>query len=379
MKPMSFMPWLLALMLGCAVPALRAAPLTLTDLAGRQVTLNAPAQRVVLGDSRLLLAMSLLRPNDPLRGIVAWDDSLRRRAPDMARRYAQRYPHLAQIPVFANPYRSDLSVEFLLPLRPDLAIFDLGLLPRLRESGTLDLLARSGVATLFIDFRRQPLHNTVPSLRLLGEALGESANAERFIAHYQQRLARVQQRIATLPDDERPGVVFENHAGMTGNTCCAVFGRSGFGRFISAAGGRNLLADRVPEHGGDINSEQLIAARPDYYLLSGADWSQRGGLSLAVPLGYQASEADTRPRLQQLLTRRGFDTLPAVRQGRVMAVYHQFYDSPFNVIALEAIAKFLHPTRFHDVDPQRDLQIWYRQFAGIDVHGLFFLQADAAS
>ncbi|WCF13312.1 hypothetical protein N4G58_05395 [Edwardsiella piscicida] len=118
-------------------------PLTLTDLAGRQVTLNAPAQRIVLGDSRLLLALSLLHPGDPLRGIVAWDDSLRRRAPDMARRYAQAYPRLTQIPVFANPYRSDLSVEFLLPLRPELAIFDLGLLPRLRESGTLALLEKA--------------------------------------------------------------------------------------------------------------------------------------------------------------------------------------------------------------------------------------------
>lgn len=86
----------LALMLCVAAP-LRAAPLTLTDLAGRQVTLNAPAQRIVLGDSRLLLALSLLHPGDPLRGIVAWDDSLRRRAPDMARRYAQAYPRLTQI------------------------------------------------------------------------------------------------------------------------------------------------------------------------------------------------------------------------------------------------------------------------------------------
>ncbi|ELM3723763.1 ABC transporter substrate-binding protein [Edwardsiella piscicida] len=366
----------LALMLCVAAP-LRAAPLTLTDLAGRQVTLNAPAQRIVLGDSRLLLALSLLHPGDPLRGIAAWDDSLRRRAPDMARRYAQAYPRLTQIPVFANPYRSDLSVEFLLPLRPDLAIFDLGLLPRLRESGTLALLEKSGVATLFIDFRRQPLHNTVPSLRLLGQALGESANAERFIARYQQLQQRVQRRVATIPDAERPGVVFENHAGMTGDSCCAVFGRSGFGQFIEAAGGRNLLADRVPDGGGDVNLEQLIAVRPARYLLSGADWSQRGGLSLAVPLGYQATEASTRPRLQRLLTRRGFATLPAIRDGQVMAIYHQFYDSPFNVIALEAIAAFLHPARFADVDPRADLQTLYRQYAGVEEHGLFFLRADA--
>ncbi|MDA6077556.1 hypothetical protein O0544_18230 [Edwardsiella anguillarum] len=113
--------------------------------------------------------------------------------------------------------------------------------------------------------------------------MGEPANAERFIARYQQLLQRVQRRVAAIPDAERPGVVFENHAGMTGDTCCTVFGRSGFGQFIEAAGGRNLLADRVPDGGGDVNLEQLIAARPARYLLSGADWSQRGGLSWRCP------------------------------------------------------------------------------------------------
>ncbi|MBJ7223943.1 MULTISPECIES: ABC transporter substrate-binding protein [unclassified Brenneria] len=352
----------------------RAAPVTVQDIAGRHVTVDAPVSRVMLADSRLLLAVNILHPAEPLKNIIAWDDSLRVRAPDMARHYAQRYPQLKQITVFDNPYRSDFSVERALTLRPDLIVFDIGVLPKLQGNGTLAMLEKSGIAVIFIDFRQRPLTHAPDSIRLLGEVFGEQQNAERFIQRWRQLYQRVQDRVLTLPENQRPGVVFENHAGMTGDTCCAVFGRNSYGEFIAAAGGRNLLAEKVPVQGADVSPELLITSNPDYYLLSGADWSQRGKESLAVPLGYEASRETALPRLLHLMARNGVAPIPAVRQKKVMAVYHQFYDSPFNVIALEAIAKFLHPQLFADVDPQADLEALYRDFTGVEYSGLFFLQ-----
>lgn len=351
-----------------------AAPLTVVDMAGRSVTVNAPVSRVMLGDSRMLLAVNILHPTDPLKSIVAWDDSLIRRAPDMARHYQQRYPALSKIAVFDNPYRSYFSVENALTLHPDLIIFDTGILPKMRDSGTLALLEKSGIPVIFIDFRNQPLTNSLGSIRLLGQVFAEQQNAERFITRYQQLLERVRQRIANIPKAQWPGVIFENHAGMAGDMCCAVFGRNSFGQFVTEAGGNNLLADKIPAQGADINQEQLITSNPDYYLLSGADWSQRGGHSLAVPLGYDATRDTALPRLQNLMKRNGFSVLKAVQQQHVMAVYHQFYDSPFNVIAVEAMAKFFHPQAFADVDPQADLEALYKDFTGVDYSGLFFLQ-----
>ncbi|QKJ87622.1 ABC transporter substrate-binding protein [Paramixta manurensis] len=351
-----------------------ATPVEVTDLAGRHVTVNAPASRVILADSRMLLPMSLLHPGDPLKGIIAWDDSLQTRAPDMGRYFAKQFPQLNTIPLFINPYRSTFSVEKASVLKPDLVVFDIGILAKLRSEGTLALLEKSGIPVIFIDFRQQPLTHTPLSIRLLGEVTGEQQNAERFIHRWNALRQRIASRVAAIPKAQWPGVVFENHAGMTGNQCCAVFGRDSFGQFIPAAGGRNLMEDKVPAQGADISAELLIVARPDVYLMSGADWSQRGGPSQAVPLGYEATRATTLPRLQALLQREGVSVLDVTHTHRVMAVYHQFYDSPFNVVALEAMAKLFHPQSFADVDPQADLEALYRDYVGIPYGGLFFIQ-----
>jgi len=351
-----------------------AEPVTVTDLAGRQVTVNSPAKRIILADSRMLLPMSLLHPGDALQGIVGWDDSLQTRAPDMGRYFTQHYPALPSITVFINPYRSTFNVEQATMLKPDLIVFDTGILAKLKSEGTLALLEKSGIPVIFIDFRQQPLVHTPVSMRLLGEVTGEQKKAGHFIDRWNQLLDRTRQRVAEIPKATWPGVVFENHAGMTGMNCCAVFGRDSFGAFIPEAGGRNLMADKVPPRGADISPELLIAARPEVYLMSGADWSQRGGTSQAVPLGYEATRASTLPKLQKLMQRESVSVLPVAKSDRVMAIYHQFYDSPFNVVALEAMAKLFHPEAFSDIDPQADLASLYRDFAGIPYSGLFYVQ-----
>lgn len=350
------------------------APVEVIDLAGRRVTVNVPVSRVILADSRMLLPMSLLHPGDALKGIVAWDDSLKTRAPDMGRYFARQFPNLNNIPVFINPYRSSFSVENVSIFRPDLIVFDTGILPKLRSEGTLSLLEKSGIPVIFIDFRHNPLTNTPLSIRLLGVVTDEQKNADHFVHHWNELLQRVTRRVASIPETEWPGVIFENHAGMTDDDCCSVFGRDSFGQLIPAAGGHNLMAGKVPSQGAEISKELLITARPDVYLMSGADWSQRGGLSKAVPLGYDATRTSSLPRLQALLLRDGIKVLGVVKTGRVMAIYHQFYDSPFNVIALEAMAKLFHPQQFADIDPQADLEKLYSDYAGIPYRGLFFLQ-----
>ncbi|HCI5999562.1 TPA: ABC transporter substrate-binding protein [Klebsiella variicola subsp. variicola] len=352
----------------------QAQPITVTDLAGRSVIVNTPASRIILADSRMLLPMSLLHPEDALKNIVAWDDSMKTRAPDMGRYFARQFPQLGKIPVFINPYRSTFSVEQAIQLKPDLIIFDTGIVSKLRGEGTLAVLEKSNIPVIFIDFRQKPLVNTPVSMRLLGTVTGETQNAERFIRHWEQLLQRTRERVAAIPKKQWPGVVFENHAGMTGMTCCSVFGRDSFGEFIPAAGGRNLMADKVPSRGAEVSPELLITARPDIWLMSGADWSQRGTSSQAVPLGYEATRTTTLPRLLALMQRPTVNVLPVAKSTRVMAIYHQFYDSPFNVVALEAIAKLFHPQQFADIDPQADLEALYRDYVGIPYHGLFFVQ-----
>ncbi|WP_036771241.1 ABC transporter substrate-binding protein [Photorhabdus australis] len=346
------------------------------DIAGRKVKVDAPASRVMLADSRVLIALNILHPNNPLKGIVAWDNALEIKSPDLATAYEQNFPQLRNIPVFPNPYQNDFSVEKALIHKPDLVIFDIGLQTKLNDNGTMVLLEKAGIPVIFIDFRQYPLTNTVPSMILLGKVFGEEENAQKFIKFYQDRMQTINKRIGTLGKEQRPPVFIERHAGIFGaEQCCKTFGSGNFGEFVTAAGGDNLGARWFSGTEGEVNEEQLIVSNPEFYLMTAADWDKVRSESFSVPLGYTSNLKQSQERLEKLLTRPKLSILRAFREKRVIALYHQYYDTPFNIIAVEVIAKFLHPELFEDIDPQTDSIYLHKTFTALDGNGVFWVTA----
>ncbi|MEQ5110647.1 ABC transporter substrate-binding protein [Providencia vermicola] len=354
-----------------------AAPITVTDIAGREVTVNAPVSRVMLADSRVLVALNILHPQSPLKGIIAWDDALIKKAPDLSAAYSKKFPELSKIPVFPNPYTTDFSVEKALVAQPDLLIFDIGLKSKLTESGTLSLLEKSGLPVIFIDFRQYPLKNTMPSMALLGQVFGEPQQAEAFNQFYQQRLDLIRSKVATLDKNQRPSVFIERAAGISGEDyCCKTFGNGNFGEFVETAGGNNLGSQWFSTGmGGEINEEQLIHSNPDYYLMTAADWDSTRKGSASVPLGYTGDKAKSQARLIKLMERPKLRSLAAYQNKQVLALYQQYYDTPFNIIAVEAIAKFLHPNLFAELDPQADSDYLHKTFTALEGDGVFWVKA----
>ncbi|WP_275076231.1 ABC transporter substrate-binding protein [Providencia rettgeri] len=355
-----------------------AAPITVTDIAGREVTVNAPVSRVMLADSRVLVALNILHPQSPLKGIIAWDDALIKKAPDLSAAYSKKFPELSKIPVFPNPYTTDFSVEKALVAQPDLLIFDIGLQSKLTESGTLSLLEKSGLPVIFIDFRQYPLKNTMPSMTLLGQVFGEPQQAEAFNQFYQQRLDLIRSKVATLDKGQRPSVFIERAAGISGEDyCCKTFGNGNFGEFVETAGGNNLGSQWFSTGmGGEINEEQLIHSNPDYYLMTAADWDSTRKGSSSVPLGYTGDKAKSQARLTKLMERPKLRSLSAYQNKQVLALYQQYYDTPFNIIAVEAIAKFLHPNLFTELDPQADSDYLHKTFTALEGDGVFWVKAE---
>ncbi|MFJ5160925.1 ABC transporter substrate-binding protein [Pantoea sp. NPDC088449] len=366
---------LLASLLLTAAACVAADPITVTDIAGRQVTLAHPAQRVILADARALQALQIVHPDDPFKNLIAWDNTLKTKAPDLYALYLQRFPQLSKLPMLENAYLSDFSVERTVQMRPDLIIFDFGVLEKLKQSRVLDQLEKIGVPVVFIDFRLRPLSNSVPSIRLLGKVLGDEQHAEAWSQFYQQRLSLIRDRTASLTAQQRPLVFIERHAGMTGDECCFTYGNGSFGEFIETAGGKNVGSDLFSGKNGTIGLEQLITSQPGKYLMTGADWSDNYKQSIGVPLGYTADLKLAQQRLDHLLNRNGLNVLKAVKQRDVMVIYHQFYDSPLNILAVEAMAKFLHPQLFTDLNPQADLETVHHDFLKMPYSGLFWLTA----
>ncbi|QQE94901.1 ABC transporter substrate-binding protein [Providencia rettgeri] len=354
-----------------------AAPTVVTDIAGREVTVNVPVSRVMLADSRVLVALNILHPKTPLKGVIAWDDALIKKAPDLSVAYSKKFPELKKIPVFPNPYTTDFSVEKALVAQPDLLIFDIGLKSKLTESGALSLLEKSGLPVIFIDFRQYPLKNTMPSMTILGQVFGEEQQAKEFNQFYQQKLGLIRSRVSSIDKDKRPSVFIERAAGISGvDYCCKTFGNGNFGEFVETAGGNNLGSQWFSiGMGGEISEEQLIHSNPDYYLMTAADWDSTRKGSASVPLGYTGDKQKSLARLNKLMERPKFRSLAAFQNKQVLALYQQYYDTPFNIIAVEAIAKFIHPELFADLDPQADSDYLHQTFTALDGDGVFWVQA----
>ena len=64
------------LLLFAPTPA-NAAPIVMTDILGRTVTLEKPAERIVLGTGRSISVLALIHP-DPVSRIVGWRDDFKR-------------------------------------------------------------------------------------------------------------------------------------------------------------------------------------------------------------------------------------------------------------------------------------------------------------
>ena len=356
----------------CALPGAQARQVT--DLAGRNVAVPDHPRRVLLGEGRFVFAMALLDRQDPVARVVGWQGELKQQDPYSWNQLIQRYPNAADVPLIGKTSEASVSPEKIVSLKPDVAVFSLSGHGPGRNNPMISALQDAGIPIVFIDFRQHPVRNTVPSMRILGQALDREAQAEAYIAFYESRLAQVRKVVDPVPQAQRPRVFVEMLAGVW-PACCHTTGNGSFGDLLEAAGGVNVAAPVLPGAIGDVSLEFLLDARPDVYIATGSR-SEPGRPGLLAGPGADAQVAAG--SLATLLARDGIRDLDAVRKQRAYGIWHAFYNSPYNIAAIEAMAKWLYPERAATLDPQATLDALYRQFLDVDNAGAYWTAPAAA-
>ena len=100
-------------------------PVTVTDIVGRQVTVDAPVDRVILGEGRQIFFTAVLDGENPFARVVGWRDDLREAAPESYAAYAGKFPELADIPTFGGFKDGTFDIEQAVALQPDVMIMNL--------------------------------------------------------------------------------------------------------------------------------------------------------------------------------------------------------------------------------------------------------------
>lgn len=359
------------LCLALLLPPAMAGAKQVTDLAGRTVTVPDKIERIIIGEGRYVPALAILDREDPVGRLVGMMGDYEAVDPANYARYRVRFPKIAEIARIGRASQESFSLEKTIALKPQVAIFGLeGHGPDTRSAEVIRALETVGTAIVFVDFRRDPLVNTPRSMELLGAILGREPEAAEFVAAWKQALAQVTERLAQATP--APARVFvESRVGLDAG-CCETMVGGMMGRFVEAAGGINLAAAVVPGEAGTVSLEWLIANPPDVYIGSAIGGSGAGNDPAWLVLGTGVSTDTAEAALARSLRRAGIAELPAVRTGRAHTIWHHFYNSPFNVAAVQAFAKWLHPALFADLDPEGLLSELHRRFQPFPLDGVYW-------
>lgn len=276
---------------GGAAQQQAAFPVTLTDDAGRQVTIAKKPERIVSlapANTEIVYALGAL---DRVVGVTTFDD------------YPPEVSSIAKVGDFMSP-----NMEAIAAAKPDLVLATGGV-----QAETIAKLEDAGAVVLAID--PQSLDGVYKAIEMVGKAIGEPAKAAEVVQGMKDELETIQSAI-----EEAPVRCFIEIAQEPLYT-------AGPGTFINdlidQAGGENVVTQ---EGYVAYSLEQLLKDDPDVYLAT------KGSMS-------DPADIEKRP---------GYSALSAVKAKRVFVLDDNLVSRPGPrcIQGIRQIAEALHPDAF---------------------------------
>lgn len=371
----AFAALLVAGLLGASLPApaaeADAARNTVTDLLGREVKVHLPVRRMILGEGRQLYLVAALDTQNPIERIVGWRKDLIQSDPDTYGAYLRKFPAIARIPTFGGFEDGTFDIEQAIAQHPDVIILNIEAQHATEDARYIEKLDALGIPVVYVDFRNQPMQNTEPTMRLFGRLLGKEARAEAFIDFRNRQIRRVTDVIAAQ-QPVRPAVFIERIGGYT-DDCCLSFGNENFGLFVDMAGGNNIARGIIPSTFGQLNPEQVIVANPAHVVVTSANWEAFAPGGHWVGVGPGADMTQARHKLAWYTQRPAYAGIKAQDNQAFHAIWHQFYNSPYQFVAIQQLAKWFHPTLFADLDPEASFRELHERFLPVPYEPGYFV------
>ncbi|MBP0495580.1 ABC transporter substrate-binding protein [Roseomonas indoligenes] len=341
--------------------------IAVTDLLGRQVRLPRTPRRIVLGQGRLLSLMGLLHP-DPVSLLVGWASDLVEVFPDEYAVWTRHSPGLAGIPQLGRKILADFSLEAAVAQQPDLILLNRLNIAPVDARGRSEVLAKVeslGVPVAVIDCMADPMRDTLPSIAILGALLGREERARELSAFYAAQM----QSLDTWLTASRPpvaSVLLHNHGG--GRECCFSIAQGSFTALIEKVRGRSIAADLLRTPLGQLHFEYVLTHPADVYVTTGGVYNGRGGVSLGAGIAPEVASNT----LASMLAAQRLEGLPSVAAGRAFGIWHGFNETPQHLVALQALAGWLHPEAKERFDPRPTMDAFNTRFAAVPYEGTYW-------
>lgn len=309
-------------------------PVTVKDMAGRDVTLEKQPERIVSGyyiSSSACIALGL---TDKMVGIE--DKSAKRPI------YKLAAPALIDLPNVGSAKAFDL--EACIATEPDLVILPM------KQKDTAQTLQEMGIATLLV--LPESHEQLIEMFTLIGTATNTVKQAEKLISYYNTKLSAVTELTRDIPDDEKPVV----YLGSTGDILRTAPREMYQASLITTAGGKNAGDVLEGSSWTDIDNETFLTMNPDIIVIP------TDNFAVSSP-DYTAEDVMNDPT---------FSDVTAVKNSAVyqMPVGYEAWDSPVpsGILGTLWMLKTLHPELYPAEQFAADVNEFYTVFYGFSVN-----------
>lgn len=309
-------------------------PVTVKDMAGREVTLEKQPERIVSGyyiSSSACIALGL---TDKMVGIE--DKSAKRPI------YKLAAPALIDLPNVGSAKAFDL--EACIATEPDLVILPM------KQKDTAQTLQEMGIATLLV--LPESHEQLIEMFTLIGTATNTVKQAEKLISYYNTKLSAVTELTRDIPDDEKPVV----YLGSTGDILRTAPREMYQASLITTAGGKNAGDVLEGSSWTDIDNETFLTMNPDIIVIP------TDNFAVSSP-DYTAEDVMNNPT---------FSDVTAVKNSAVyqMPIGYEAWDSPVpsGILGTLWMLKTLHPELYPAEQFAADVNEFYTVFYGFSVN-----------
>ncbi len=234
---------------------------TITDMAGRNVTIPAEVNRVVTLYPPATKIMYTIAP-DKLVGIdkvsVGYEG------------FKEIDPRIKDMPVVGTG--SAVNNEVVMSLNPDVIIT----VPRSGSSPPDKLQETLGIPVICVNPRD---HDGIKKThQLIGDVLGEEDRAEELVSYYNEKVNYITDKTSRIPEDEKARVYFAGGGPKGGSVLTTVGKKFIWHDNIHVAGGINV-AENLTGYFNTVSIEQVIRWDPEVIITGRAEGASEDILS----------------------------------------------------------------------------------------------------
>lgn len=221
-------------------------PVTVTDQAGRTVTIESTPEKVVSGyyiSTSLLIALG---QEEKLVGIEA--------KADKRNIYKLSAPELIELPNVGTAKEFDL--EGCAALEPDLVILPLKL------KSAAETLENLGIAVILVNPENQALFTE--SMDIIAKVMDCETDADKLAQFTEKQKAYLSDTLANVADEEKPRVYLGGNSDFLSTAGSSMYQSD----LITLAGGVNVAAEITDTYWATVSYEQILTWNPEYIILA---------------------------------------------------------------------------------------------------------------